>query len=927
MKKRVLSLLLTLVMVLSLIPTTAWAEGGTSNWPSFRGSESNMAITSANTPVSPETTAVKWAQKLGSGDSAAGMPIIVDGYLYAVGGQKLNKLNLATGEVLKSAALDDSAALSGNVPITYGGGLIFCSLNSGKIQAFDVDSMTSKWVYNVGDSTAQGASPITYTDDGRIYTGFWVSETKDADYVCLDAATGRLIWKATVPGGFYWAGSVAVGDFIVFGTDDGASGSTGTSHLYSMAKNTNPYTVGEDVSVYTVGKDVDFAGSLDLTGLGDQRSSLVYAGSRVYFTTKGGYLCSAAVDPVTGAISDLRSVNMGAQSTCTPVVYNGYVYVGTGGGKLGGATTRSGGHFIIADADTLTVKTIVPLAGECKSAPLLSTAYASEGFLYFYCTYNAKPGGVALIKVKTADQSAQMVDLYKAAGYEEYCISSVICDADGNLYYKNDSGNLIALTTSNVWAESITVDGKVPADFDASVINCSHVVKRGTKSVTLSVTPVAGAAVTINGEAVSQKEIALSETPVQVTVTVTKGGETRSYTVTLRWESNDASLDELVYNGTTFAAKDAKDNTFYVNTTGNGPFKLKYRASDANAVIKVFAVSNVRTSKNGADLSEGATISTRQDYPDTSYSLSNVHFGGDAAAPAVVRIQVTAEDGVTVQDYLVRLYRSSTTSESTTVYVTISVAGTPVLIQQPVQAADRDNDGTVTVDDVLYAAHKLYAPNKENDYASADSQYGLYLTKLWGDESGAFGYYLNNVSCWSAADAVADGSYLTAFVYADKIGYSDAYAYFNKSAVSDTAGSAVALTLMKSGYDANWNTVTDACTGAKLAVYDKDRKLLTSGYTVKETGKGGYTVTINKAGTYYVVATTEGSTIVPAVCQLTISRTSGTNSGTTSGTGSAGSVKSSSTGDSSQMVLWVSGAALSAAAIVWLTQKKKRSAR
>ena len=78
---------------------------------------------------------------------------------------------------------------------------------------------------------------------------------------------------------------------------------------------------------------------------------------------------------------------------------------------------------------------------------LLSTAnLESEGMLYFYSTYNANPGGVTLIKVDPGDLTKSTVtEIFNAEGNQNYCISSIICDKDGNLYYKNDSGNVFCI--------------------------------------------------------------------------------------------------------------------------------------------------------------------------------------------------------------------------------------------------------------------------------------------------------------------------------------------------------------------------------------------------------------------------------------------------------------------------------------------------
>ncbi len=436
----------TIPVTLTAAPTSSLTDVGAA-WKNFRNSDVNMAITSARTPKAPETTALKWAKQLGSGYTAApSVPIIVDNSLIVMSGKTLYKLDLTTRTSTKTGEMASSAGY-GTIPPTYAKGMIFCPLGDGTVQAFNAKTLESLWVYQ-DPGKGQALSPITYSD-GYIYTGFWNSETKSDNYVCLSVTdedpydtseTKYATWTKSVPGGFYWAGSVVVGDVLVVGTDDGAaSGTSGTSHLYALNKKN-----GNEIS------------HLDLTGMGDQRSSIAYSGGRVYFTTKGGYLCSAAI--IDGTLSDLKSVKIGAQSSSTPVVYKGHVYVCAGVGFQG-----VDNFFVIANADTLAIEGKVQLQGYPQCSPLLSTAYEAEGYLYFYCTYNKTPGGISLIKVKTADQSAELVELYDAAGYEQYCITSIICGTDGTLYYKNDSGNVFAVGVSTDAQKAQQVQDQIAA--------------------------------------------------------------------------------------------------------------------------------------------------------------------------------------------------------------------------------------------------------------------------------------------------------------------------------------------------------------------------------------------------------------------------------------------------------------------------------
>ena len=423
------------------LEVTVLPSGGldevSADWKDFRNSDVNMAITDAPTPTSAETATLLWAKKLGSGWSESpSAQIIVDDSLIVMSGTKLYKLDLASGEV-KAQATMVAAPSFGYTPPTYGGGMIFCPLGGGRVQAFNAKTLESLWVYT--DSLGgQALSPITYSD-GYIYTGFWNGEVADAAYVCLSVTdedpaetdeAKEAAWRDVVKGGFYWAGSVVVGDNVIYGTDNGVSdsadGASAGAHLISRSK-----VSGALVS------------TLALTG--DQRSSIAYANGRVYCTTKGGYLYSAALNTQTGALSDLKSNNFGAQSTSTPVVYKGRVYLGCGSGI---SATGSAGNLLVCDAETLDSLFAVGLQGYPQCSMLLSTAYeSSEGYVYVYSTYNNNPGGVSLIKVKpdaTTAEDAQLIEVFTPEA-KNYCISSIICGKDGTLYYKNDSGNVFAV--------------------------------------------------------------------------------------------------------------------------------------------------------------------------------------------------------------------------------------------------------------------------------------------------------------------------------------------------------------------------------------------------------------------------------------------------------------------------------------------------
>ena len=845
----------------------------TSQWKNFRNSDVNMGITSAMTPKDSESAVLRWNAKLGSGWGASpSVQIIVDDCLVIMGGNTIYKLDLDTGETVASGTMSGSPSF-GYTPSTYAEeeGLIIAPLGNGTLQAFNGYTLESEWIYNDA-LKGQALSPVTYSD-GYIYTGFWNSETADANFVCVNAANGELQWSYTVAGGFYWAGSVAVGDYILVGTDDGASGSSGDSMLLSFKK------------TYSDGETVEPVSSVSLIGCGDQRSSLAFSDGKVYFTTKGGYLGSASVSGDTGTISGLNTVSFGAQSTSTPIVYGNYVYFGAGSGI---SSSGSGGNFVVADKNTLNVVDYVGLRGYPQCSMLLSTAYiGDDGCLYFYSTYNNYPGGISLIKAGADDAAGvQLVELYDAAGFEQYCVASVICDTGGNLYYKNDGGNILSIGTNAAYLTSLSADvGTGLSAFKPSTSSYELVVPAGTESIAFSATACDGGAITVNGS--DSMTVALAGGVGAAVIEVTKGADTRSYTVNIREACADAALSELKvnesnsYSGTANTLSPAfdKDTLGYVcaGVSADRQFVNVWpAASDANATVKVYAVSNVDANKTNPD---GTISVTAQSSGHDRYA---VYFGDDTK-PMSIRIEVTAEDGAHTRSYNLVMTKAESYDSSAEIYVTISDKGSVSIPQKPVSVTDIDLDGKVTVHDALYAAHEAFYPGgAAAGYAANETQFGLALTRLWGDESGNFGYFINNTMAMSMTDEVKTGQYLAAYITANVYPDNDAYSYFDSNNYSAKVNTVKSATLSAvTGYDdITWEPIFSTYSAASLTAYDSVFNVLdVSDYTVNNAGDGEYELTFKNEGTYYVVATAENNAIVPAVCVFNVEKSDSGGSG------------------------------------------------
>ena len=440
------------------------------DWPLFRKNDENNGVVDVRTPITAEDTVLVWANKLGEGysGSAVGSPIIVGGYLYTYSGTTIMKVDKETGLILKTGTMVGGSSFAIN-SATYAEGMIFIGLSNGRVQAFNAETLESLWVYQ--DALGgQPNCPIAYAD-GYIYTGFWNSETKQANFACLSVTDedatktneAKLPTWTYTHNGFYWAGAYVNSDFVLVTTDDGDNNyTTGYGSILSL----NPKT----------GKLID---SLQATNVGDLRSSVCYdtETEAYYFTSKGGDLYQVKVNAdgtfTKGSLRRLHldngadSASAPPMSTSTPVIANGRAYIGVSGTSQFGA--YSGHNITVVDLPTFSIAYSVPTMGYPQTSGLLTTAYQNgDGYNYVYFFDNYTPGKLRVIRdmpgMTEVDHNYTTMETYSKNGEEhtietayvlftpdgaqaQYAICSPVVDEEGNIYFKNDSAQLMRLSS------------------------------------------------------------------------------------------------------------------------------------------------------------------------------------------------------------------------------------------------------------------------------------------------------------------------------------------------------------------------------------------------------------------------------------------------------------------------------------------------
>lgn len=433
------------------------------DWKADWDGKSNAAVENVSTPTGALASSwtFDWKAYSGSAYPNASEPIVVNGNVYLAVNKRLLKIDAESGKVLAESNLKTAIGYTAR-PI-YANGLVIVPLDGGAVQALTADALTTVWVTDSVSRTAQSNSQLT-VDGNYLYVG-----TVDVDYgtstynnghlTRINILTGAVSWQhVNADEGYYWTGATVGDDYVLVPT------SAGTVEMLSKSSG-------------------DVLGSVSVGAVVNSSCVISADGGHAYLISRDGKLHVLAISDgdsrdadAASRITEERVVDLGLTGcACAPTMLDGKLIIG---GEVNG-----GSALAIVDLNNNFATTLVTTAdgsqlpaglGGIKGAPLVSTQ-ADGTYVYFTVNYGESSdyvnytsgGGVYRYKLGDAEASG----VFSATGHNNYCDSPIACDAQGNLYYINDSGTLFRLNAGMKVSFNAGEGSKV--DFQTTAANGS----------------------------------------------------------------------------------------------------------------------------------------------------------------------------------------------------------------------------------------------------------------------------------------------------------------------------------------------------------------------------------------------------------------------------------------------------------------------
>lgn len=402
-----------------------------------------ILVLTALTPIHTDQTTTSWTYNLASDENAITMnstPVVTQDDIFVTSKNILYRFN-KSGQLLSTHTLSNSMNSVSNMILENNS--LYIPLSKGTVECVNIDTMTTSWI---SESFGNQSLSKVYVQGSYLYAGTTSANGKNGLFYCLNTKTGSTIWTFTDACGYYWGGANGTDNALILAGDNGKL----VSHSLTEANVIDEYMLS------------------NLTGSeGKVRAGILYdeTTNAFYTTSNNGYLYQIRLKE-DGHFEEIKALNIvknntaNVNCTSTPTIYNGRLYVCT--------CYNNTGHLCVVDASTFQViyDTQTADIADIKSSPLVSTGYATPENnykVYVYFTQNAVPGGVYYIEDDTQTTSAEIKTLYEPSEHQQFCLSTVVSDSDGTLYYSNDSGTLFAIKEGGIQPSPTPVEQRTPS--------------------------------------------------------------------------------------------------------------------------------------------------------------------------------------------------------------------------------------------------------------------------------------------------------------------------------------------------------------------------------------------------------------------------------------------------------------------------------
>jgi len=311
--KKVLSLtlVLTLVAAMNMVTGIASAADGDDDWPMFHH---DLALSGVSDSTAPTDNTTAWIYDTGSVIESS--PAVVDGILY-IGSQSgvLYALNISDGSEAWTYPSGSSIQSS---PAVANGNVYFLN-ESGNLISLDANTGALNWSQPVGNGSWDWSSPAVH--GGNVFIG-----TSDGYVHSLATSDGSNNWSTPV-GGTPDSPIAVVNGKVYSGTHN-----FNNSAPTLVALNESDGSVNWTYDYYLYhGGVVGMINSNSVAVVdGDGDNDLeVYFGVYNWQGTDNQSVC---LDEATG--TEVWTANIHGNSTSTPAVHAGKVFVGSDDGKL-----------------------------------------------------------------------------------------------------------------------------------------------------------------------------------------------------------------------------------------------------------------------------------------------------------------------------------------------------------------------------------------------------------------------------------------------------------------------------------------------------------------------------------------------------------------------------------------------------------------